>query len=67
MDNDYLYVVGALALIAVFFIFFIYFKSRDSDKNEGLENSKMEQHIAIDHQVECDGDKCFIKHKETKQ
>jgi hypothetical protein len=65
MDNDYLYIVGALALISAFFIFFIYFKSRDSDKNEGLENNKMEQHMATDHQVECDGDKCFIKHKQT--
>jgi hypothetical protein len=67
MDNDYLYIVGALALISVIFIFFIYFKSRDSDKNEGLENNTMEQHMATDHQVECDGDKCFIKHKQTKQ
>ena len=67
MDNDYLYIVGALALIAVFFIFFIYFKSRDSGeiKYEGLQNSKIEQHMETDHQVECDGDKCFIKHKET--
>jgi len=67
MDNDSLYIVGVLALIAVFFIFFIYFKSRDSGKNEGLQNSKIEQHMETDDQVECDGDKCFIKHKQTKK
>ena len=69
MDNDYLYILGALALIAVFFIFFIYFKSIDSVeiKYDGLQNSKIEQHMETDHQVECDGDKCFIKHKETSK
>jgi hypothetical protein len=30
-----------------------------------METSKIQQHIQDDHQVECDGDKCFIKHRQT--
>jgi hypothetical protein len=73
MDNNYLYIVGVLALIAVFFIFFIYFKSRDTSKNEGLKNIQIVKNIQIqkdinsDPQVECNGDKCFIKHKQTNK
>ena len=61
-DNNYLYIVGVLAFIAVVFIFFIYFKSRDTNKHiltEGLQN--------VQNEYECDGDKCFIAHKQTNK
>lgn len=63
-DNNYLYIVGVLAFIAVVFIFFIYFKSRDTHINEnplteGLQN--------VHNEYECDGDKCFIAHKQTNK
>ena len=61
-DNNYLYIVGVLAFIAVVFIFFIYFKSRNTNTNvltEGLQN--------VHNEYECDGDKCFIAHKQTNK
>lgn len=61
-DNNYLYIVGVLAFIAVVFIFFIYFKSRDTNKHvltERLQN--------VHNEYECDGDKCFIAHKQTNK
>jgi len=31
-----------------------------------MKNSEIQQHIEEDHGIECDGDKCFIKHRQTK-
>lgn len=52
MDDNYLYIVGTLAFIAVFFIFIIYFKTRSITDNYEPKN-----------EMQCDGDKCFIKHQ----
>lgn len=54
MDDNYLYIVGTLAFIAVFFIFIIYFKTRSITDNYEPKN-----------EMQCDGDKCFIKHRQT--
>ena len=63
-DNNYLYIVGVLAFIAVVFIFFIYFKSRDTNANI---NANVQVSTNKDSDYECDGDKCFIKHKQTNK
>jgi hypothetical protein len=57
MDDNYLYIVGTLAFIAVFFIFFIYFKTRSSSNITNNSEPKND--------LQCDGDKCFIKHRQT--
>jgi low temperature requirement protein LtrA len=54
MDSDYLYIVATLTFISVFFIYFIYFQSRA-------------KHTETDNGIECDGDKCFIEHKQNCQ
>jgi hypothetical protein len=69
-DNNYLYIVGVLAFIAVVFIFFIYFKSRDTNINtnvviESLQNVQVSTNKDSDY--ECDGDKCFITHNQTNK
>jgi hypothetical protein len=64
-DNNYLYIVGVLAFIAVVFIFFIYFKSRDAIVNTNT-NVNANVHNK-DSEYECDGDKCFIAHKQTNK
>ena len=69
-DNNYLYIVGVLAFIAVVFIFFIYFKSKDTPNNENtLIEGLQKDHKSFnkDSDYECDGDKCFIKHKQTNK
>jgi hypothetical protein len=50
MDNDYLYIVATLTFIAVFFISFHFFQSSNTETDNGIK---------------CDGDKCFIEHKQT--
>jgi hypothetical protein len=57
MDDNYLYIVCTLAFIVVFFIFFIYFKTRSITNNSGFDEPKND--------LQCDGDKCFIKHRQT--
>ena len=65
MDENFIFIMCILASIAVFFIYFIYFKSKGS--TEGLENKHIEKHMETDHQVECDGDKCFVKHRQVNR
>ena len=65
MDENFIFIMCILASIAVFFIYFIYFKSKGS--TEGLENKYNEKHMETDHQVECDGDKCFVKHRQVNK
>jgi LPXTG-motif cell wall-anchored protein len=64
MDNNYLYIIGFLGILLVSFIVFYFLKKRTN--NEQMKNSEIQQHIQEDHEVECDGDKCFIKHRQTK-
>jgi hypothetical protein len=70
-DNNYLYIVGVLAFIAVVFIFFIYFKSRDANVNTNTNtnvNTNVDANVHNkDSEYECDGDKCFIAHKQTNK
>jgi phosphotransferase system glucose/maltose/N-acetylglucosamine-specific IIC component len=66
-DNNYLYIVGVLAFIAIIFIFFIYFKSRDTPNNENTLIEGLQKDHNKDSDYECDGDKCFIKHKQTNK
>jgi len=63
-DNNYLYIVGVLAFIAVVFIFFIYFKSKDTNVNTNVNTPNTTNK---DSNYECDGDKCFIKHNQTNK
>ena len=63
MDNNYLYIVGFLGILLVAFVVFYYLKR--SKSLEPMETSQIQHHIQDDHQVECDGDKCFIKHRQT--
>ena len=65
MDNNYLYIIGFLGILLVAFVVFYYLRKR-SKSLEPMETSQIQQHIQDDHQVECDGDKCFIKHRQTK-
>jgi phosphoribosyl-AMP cyclohydrolase len=65
MDNNYLYIIGFLGILLVTFVVFYYLRKR-SKHLEPMETSKIQQHIQEDHKVECDGDKCFIKHRQTK-
>ena len=65
MDNNYLYIVGVLGVLLVAFVVFYYLQKR-SKSLENMETSKIQQHIQDDHQVECDGDKCFINNRQTK-
>ncbi len=69
MDNNYLYIVGFLGILLVAFVVFYYLQKR-SKSLENMETSKIEENIQDEHQdehqVECDGDKCFIKHRQTK-
>lgn len=71
MDENFIFIMCVLASIAVFFIYFIYCKRTDSteatDATEGLENKHIEKHMETDHQVECDGDKCFVKHRQVNR
>lgn len=64
MDNNYLYIVGFLGILLVTFFVFYCLKKRTN--NDQMKNSKIQQHIEDDHGIECDGDKCFIKHRQTK-
>ena len=57
-DNNILYIVGVFLLISIVLIFFINFKSKDTNVNENVNK---------DSDYECDGDKCFIKHKQTNK
>ena len=65
MDNNYLYIVGFLGIVLVAFVVFYYLRKR-SNSLENMESSKIQQDIQDEPQVECDGDKCFIKHRQTK-
>lgn len=64
MDNNYLYIIGFLGILLVSFIIFYFLQKRTN--NEQMKNSEIQQHIQEDHNIECDGDKCFIKHRQTK-
>lgn len=64
MDNNYLYIIGFLGILLVTFIVFYFLKKRTN--NEQMKNSQIQKHIEQDHDIECDGDKCFIKHRQTK-
>jgi len=66
-DNNYLYIVGVLAFIAVVFIFFIYFKSKDTNINTNINTNITSNTTNKDSDYECDGDKCFIKHNQTNK
>ena len=66
-DNNYLYIVGVLAFIAVVFIFFIYFKSRDANVNTNINANVNANVHNKDSEYECDGDKCFITHNQTNK
>lgn len=61
MDNNYLYIIGFLGILLVAFVVFYFLKK--SKMSESMENNKIQSHIEEDHGVECDGDKCFIKHR----
>jgi uncharacterized protein YpmB len=65
MDNNYLYIIGFLGILLVTFIVFYYLKRKGSKPLENMESSKI-QHIQDGHQFECDGDTCFIKHRQPK-
>lgn len=59
MDNYYLYIVGFLGILLVCFVVFYILR-----RNKSIETmDKIQQHMQEDHDVTCDGDKCFIKHK----
>lgn len=64
MDNNYLYIFGFFGILLVTFVVFYFLKKYN--KKEPLKTSEIQQHIEEDHNVECDGDKCFIKHRQTK-
>ena len=68
MDNNYLYIVGFLGIVLVAFVVFYYLKRKQKQNNslENMESSKIQQDIQDEPKVECDGDKCFIKHRQTK-
>lgn len=61
MDNNYLYIVGFLGILLVTFVVFYYFQKR---KGKETNNKQMNQsNNQEEDNVECDGDKCFIKSK----
>lgn len=62
MDNNYLYIFGFLGILLVTFVVFYFLQN----KKEPLKTSEIQQHIEEDHNIECNGDKCFIKHRQTK-
>jgi phosphotransferase system glucose/maltose/N-acetylglucosamine-specific IIC component len=63
MDNNYLYIIGFLGMLLVTFVVFHFFKKRTN--NELTENDE-EEHNKQEDNIECDGDKCFIKKRQTK-
>jgi hypothetical protein len=64
MDNNYLYIIGFLGILLVAFVFYYFTSLRKQTRTlENMESTKIPQD---DHQVECDGDKCFIKPKYDK-
>lgn len=65
MDNNYLYIIGFLGILLVSFVVFYFLQKKRTNKKEQMK-SEIQQHIQEDHNVECDGDKCFIKHRQTK-
>lgn len=65
MDNDYLYIIGFLSILLVVFVVF-YYLQKQSKSLKKTETNKIQQHIQEDHNIECDGDKCFINHRQSK-
>lgn len=67
MDNNYLYIVVFLGIVLVSFVVFYYFSSsqKTTNKNETADTNHV-QSDNNDQDIECDGEKCFIKHKQTK-
>jgi hypothetical protein len=67
MDNNYLYIIGFLGIILVSFVFYYFLKNRS--KNQYLElnndnnNYNNSKNIDSGKEVECDGDKCYIRPK----
>ena len=68
MDNNYLYIVGFLGIVLVSFVVFYYFSSsqKTTNKNETAYTNQVQYEKNNEQDVECDGEKCFIKHKQTK-
>jgi hypothetical protein len=62
MDNTYLSILGVLVLLLVTFAYVYYLRTSKSLDNEPRQN---QEHNQSDVNVECDGDKCFIKHVQT--
>ena len=63
MDDYYvifIYCLGILLVISVI----SYYQTKNKI-SENMETSKIQNHIQEDHNVECDGDKCVIKHKQS--
>jgi len=67
MDDNYLYIIGFLGFLLVTFIVYYLFTSlRKQPQTENIENTNIQEHVTQDDNIECDGDKCFIKHKDSK-
>ena len=64
MDNNYLYIVGFLGLMLVVFVIFYFLQKQK--KKDIIKHAEIQQHIEENGNVECDGDKCFIKHGQKK-
>lgn len=66
MDNNYLYIIGFLGMLLVTFVVFHLFKKRTN--NELTENDEVRKYVEEEQEdnIECDGDKCFIKKRQTK-
>ena len=68
MDNNYLYIVGFLGILLVTFVVFYFLTSLRKKKGtkDSMNGEMIEKHMKEDHEIECDGDKCFIKPKYDK-
>ncbi len=64
MDNNYLYIVGFLGILLVVFVVFYFLKKKGT--KDSMNGDMLEKHMKEDHNIECDGDKCFIKSKYDK-
>jgi len=57
MENNYLYIFGVLVIFIVFIYF--YYTRMSNSSNETTQIQQLPN-------VECDGDKCFVKENQSK-
>ena len=70
MDYIYVYIIGYLGILIGVFVFSYYLQKQIGPipiiTSRHIESYQNKEHIQEDHNIECDGDKCFIKHRQTK-